>query len=191
MVIKFPNWYEHFQVPGYDLDQEPRIFDSIYTGTETRDPETSTRTSAYESYQFSVTSRTSPGTYGGGWVDTSNVRYVDPTPSSYGTRCWPRLRKSCSSIGRPCCNPSQPATAPTGKALHTSFDYNQMLQSYRYNAPAELTDPTIARVAGYSLEQVDPFLGQLGNPIGIPLQTVSIHRRGFPAQLFRDDRHSD
>ena len=30
-----------------------------------------------------------------------------------------------------------------------------------------LTNPIIARVAGYSLEQVDAFLGKLGNPIGI------------------------
>jgi len=38
MVIKFPNWYEHFQGSGYDLKREPAIFDGIYTGTETRDP---------------------------------------------------------------------------------------------------------------------------------------------------------
>jgi hypothetical protein len=38
IIIKFPNWYEHFQANGYDLEQEPKIFDGIYTGTETRDP---------------------------------------------------------------------------------------------------------------------------------------------------------
>jgi hypothetical protein len=38
VTIKFPNWYEHFQGNGYDLDQQPRIFDAIYAGTETRDP---------------------------------------------------------------------------------------------------------------------------------------------------------
>jgi len=38
VVIKYPNWYEHFQGLGYDLDQQPRLFDGIYTGTETRDP---------------------------------------------------------------------------------------------------------------------------------------------------------
>jgi hypothetical protein len=30
MVIKFPNWYEHFQGSGYDLDKEPKLFDGIY-----------------------------------------------------------------------------------------------------------------------------------------------------------------
>ncbi len=39
MIIKYPNWYEHFQGLGYDLDKEAQMFDAIYTGTETRDPE--------------------------------------------------------------------------------------------------------------------------------------------------------
>src|ERR1035437_6188593 len=38
MVIKYPNWYEHFQYSGYNLEDEPKIFDGVYTGTETRDP---------------------------------------------------------------------------------------------------------------------------------------------------------
>jgi hypothetical protein len=37
MIIKFPNWYEYYQYSGYNLKDEPEIFDAIYTGTETRD----------------------------------------------------------------------------------------------------------------------------------------------------------
>lgn len=37
MVIKFPNWYEHYQFTGYNLKDEPGIFDAVYTGTETRE----------------------------------------------------------------------------------------------------------------------------------------------------------
>jgi hypothetical protein len=33
--------------------------------------------------------------------------------------------------------------------------------------PTNVSPPTTARVAGYALEQVDAFLGRLGNPIGI------------------------
>src|SRR6478609_8898528 len=32
MIIKYPNWYEHFQGLGYDLDVEAKKFDYIYTG---------------------------------------------------------------------------------------------------------------------------------------------------------------
>src|SRR5208282_960517 len=57
--------------------------------------------------------------------------------------------------------------------LHTSFDFDQMLA---YRDPARSTAPTLARVAGYSLDQVDPIVGQLGKPIGIqsykPYQSV-------------------
>ena len=53
IIIKFPNWYEHFQANGFDLDQEPKIFDGIYTGTETRDPVTTDQhLQQYESYQI-------------------------------------------------------------------------------------------------------------------------------------------
>ena len=38
MIIKYPNWYEHFQGLGYDLEKQAQWFDGIYTGTETRDP---------------------------------------------------------------------------------------------------------------------------------------------------------
>ncbi len=43
--------------------------------------------------------------------------------------------------------------------LPTSFNFSEMTNG--------ITAPTWARVAGYSLEQADKFLGQLGNPIGI------------------------
>jgi hypothetical protein len=29
VVIKFPNWYEHFQALGFDLATEPLLFDVI------------------------------------------------------------------------------------------------------------------------------------------------------------------
>jgi len=37
IIIKYPNWYESFQGLGYDLAVQPKLFDAIYTGTETRD----------------------------------------------------------------------------------------------------------------------------------------------------------
>ena len=37
VVIKYPNWYEHFQGLGFNLETQPKYFDGIYTGTETRD----------------------------------------------------------------------------------------------------------------------------------------------------------
>jgi hypothetical protein len=99
-------------------------------------------------------------------VDTFSIHYID----RYAEQLWDTVFAKApemmlfewSGMLR-----SIPAGARTNwENLHTSFDYNQMLQAWSSNAPAG-SEPTIARVAGYSLEQADSFLGQLGRPIGI------------------------
>ncbi len=86
IIIKFPNWYEHFQANGYDLDQEPKLFDGIYTGTETRDPvDTDQHLQQYESYQIvRYFDNISPRRNGGGWVDIYDTRYLD----RYAEQLW-------------------------------------------------------------------------------------------------------
>jgi hypothetical protein len=164
MIVKFPNWYEDFQGLGYDLDKEPKIFDGIYTGTETRDPDvTDQNLQQYESYGiFRYLENIAPGRNGGGWVDTYGIRYVD----RYAEQLWDTLFAKApqitlfewNSLGAPV-----RAGARTNWAgLHTSFDYDAMIQSCPTNVK-----PSMARAAGYSLEQVDAFLGRLGNPVGI------------------------
>lgn len=39
VIVKFPQWFEDFNETGYDLVKDTELFDSIYTGTETRNPE--------------------------------------------------------------------------------------------------------------------------------------------------------
>ncbi len=161
LVIKFPNWYEHFQGLGYDLDREPKLFDGIYTGTETRDPViTDQHLQQYESYEvFRYFENIAPGRNGGGWVDTYSLRYLD----RYAEQLWDTMFAKApqimlfewSALGRPII----PGDRAAWENLPTSFNYEQMLHSH--------PDPTLATVAAYSLEQVDSFLGKLGNPIGI------------------------
>ena len=169
MVIKFPNWYEHFQGLGYDLDKEPKIFDGIYTGTETRDPEiTDQNLQQYESYLiFRYFENIKPGGNGGGWVDTFSVRYVD----RYAEQLWDTMFAKAPEImlfnWAAMLQPVRAGNRTNWAALHTSFDLNGMLQSWRAIAPAGVSNPSMARVAGYSLEQADAIVGKLGRPIGI------------------------
>ncbi len=169
LVIKFPNWYEHFQASGYDLDKESKLFDGIYTGTETRDPVmTDQLLQQYESYEIiRYFDNIAPGRNGGGWVDTYSIRYMD----RYAEQLWDTMFAKAPQImlfeWSAMTRPMPPGERDEWKNLRTSFDYDQMLASFKSNNPAQLDGPTIARVAGYSLEQVDPFLGKLGNPIGI------------------------
>ena len=168
LVVKFPNWYEHFQGLVYDLDKEPKLFDGIYTGTETRDPEiTDQNLQQYESYQIiRYFDNIAPGRNGGGWVDTYSIRYID----RYAEQLWDTVFAKAPEMmlfeWSAMLRPIQAGTRASWENLHTSFDYNQMLSAWSSNNPAG-SEPTIAQVAGYSLEQADSFLGNLGNPIGI------------------------
>jgi hypothetical protein len=40
LILKFPQWYDLFQLYGYDPLRMPEHFDQIWVGTEVRDPET-------------------------------------------------------------------------------------------------------------------------------------------------------
>jgi hypothetical protein len=164
MIIKFPNWYEHFQGLGFDLDKEPKIFDGIYTGTETRDPVmTDQNLQQYESYQIMrYFDNIAPGRNGGGWVDTYSIRSVDRYAEQLWDTMFAKARQMTLFEWTAMLRPAREGDRTNWAQLHTSFDFDAMLKSYPANVP-----PGTARVAGYSLEQVDAFLGQLGNPIGI------------------------
>lgn len=169
MVIKFPNWYEHFQGLGYDLEKEPRLFDGIYTGTETRDAElTDQNLQSYESYLIvRYFENIAPGRNGGGWVDTFSVRTVD----RYVEQLWDTVFAKAPEMMLFNWAALTQNIRPGNRAwqnLHTSFDYQQMLDSFHSNTPAGApAEPTMARVAGCALEQADSVLGRLGRPIGI------------------------
>jgi len=171
MIIKYPNWYEHFQGLGYDLDQEAHAFDYIYTGTETRDPYiTDQLLQQYESYQiFRYFSNIRPdGGNLGGWVDVYSTRYVD----RYAEELWDTLLAKSPEITlfnwAPMSEtrPLQPGNRDAWKNLPTSFNWDEMLKTYR---PAEGDKAPVGwgRAAGYSLETIDRDLGALGKPIGI------------------------
>ena len=168
LVIKFPNWYEHFQGLGYDLEKEPKLFDGIYTGTETRDPEiTDQNLQQSESYQIvRYFENIAPGRNGGGWVDTYSTRYVD----RYAEQLWDTAFAKAREVTLFEWAGLLRAIAVGDRApwadLTTSFDYKQMMTAWSSNSPAG-EHPTWARVAGCALEQADAVLSQLGKPIGI------------------------
>jgi hypothetical protein len=196
LAIKFPNWYEHFQGSGYDLDREPKLFDGIYTGTETRDPViTDQHLQQYESYLIiRYFENIAPGRNGGGWVDTYSLRYMDRYAEQLWDTMFAKAREMMLFEWSAMSRPIQPGEREPWQDLHTSFDFNRLLRAYTNSAPAAQPEPTLARVAGQALEQVDSFLGKLGNPVGIasykPFQSTGedfLHNYlgmiGFPIDL--------
>ncbi|MGN6376231.1 MAG: hypothetical protein ACTHMG_11850 [Sphingomonas sp.] len=168
MIIKYPNWYEHFQGLGYDLDQEAQAFDGIYTGTETRDPTlTDQLLQEYESYEIiRYYDNIRRGGNGGGWVDTYSTRSVD----RYAEQLWDTLFAKAPQImlfnwsAVASTLPAEAGTRPWA-AYQTSFDWNAIARQWR--ADHDEQAPGWGRAAGAALETIDPVLGALGNPIGI------------------------
>jgi len=167
IIIKFPNWYEHFQGNGYDLDVEPKIYDGIYTGTETRDPVTTDQhLQQYESYEIiRYFDNIKPGGNGGGWVDIYGTRYVD----RYAEQLWDTMLAKTPEIMLfnygDLILPAKPGNRDAWSALHTSFDYAEMEKLHTASgAPGQAN---MATVASYSLSGVNTVVGKLGNPIGL------------------------
>jgi hypothetical protein len=161
MVIKFPNWYEHFQGAGFDLEHGPKIFDGIYTGTETRDPVmTDQHLQQYESYEIiRYFENIAPGRNGGGWVDTFSIGYLDRYAEQVWDTMFAKAREFTVFEWSAMTRPFEIGDRAAWEKLPTSFNFSEMTNG--------ISAPTWARVAGYSLEQVDKYLGQLGQPIGI------------------------
>jgi hypothetical protein len=168
VVIKYPNWYEHFQGLGFNLDAEPRMFDGIYTGTETRDPVfTDQHLQQYESYLIiRYFNNIAPGRNGGGWVDPGAAFYLD----RYAEQFWLTLFAKTPEITmfdyRQLQSPIRFAQRGTWQGSQTSFDFDAMMKPYLIDGKT-VHPSTIARAAGVTFEQVDQFLGLLGNPVGV------------------------
>ncbi|MVB12397.1 hypothetical protein CAFE_31330 [Caprobacter fermentans] len=136
MVIKFPNWYDHFADCGYDLVGEPQVFDGVYTGTETRSPAwTQQHLPKYLSYfHLRRMERLVPGRNGGGWFDpyesTGNL-------TEYADQGYLTLYAGAKEVTLFC----------LGTLLEASYSLS-------------------ASVAGQVFEETDALLDGLGEPIG-------------------------
>lgn len=169
VVIKYPNWYEHFQGLGFNLETEPKMFDGIYTGTETRDPDApGQHLQQYLGYQiFRYFENIKPGGNGGGWVDTGGMSYMD----RYAEQLWLTLFAKAPEITLFDFRQLQRTIRTTDRAAwqdqQSSFSFDEMMKPVIQKDGKQVVPTTIARAAGYTFEIVDRFLGALGKPVGI------------------------
>lgn len=168
VVIKYPNWYEHFQGLGFNLEAQPALFHGLYTGTETRDPSGNQHLQAYLGYLiFRYFENLKPGGNGGGWVDTGGLRYMD----RYAEQLWITMFAKAPEITlfdiRQLQYPIRENLRAAWQGQGTSFDFDEMMQPIKTASETEVKPTTLARAAGISLEKVDNFLQHLGNPVGV------------------------
>lgn len=104
IIIKYPNWRESFQETGYNPGEQRKIFDSIYTGTETRHgAQQDQHLPRYLSYSLMrYFENVAPGRNGGGWFDPFECDRIDTyleqayltafsKPKEIMMFCWPAL----------------------------------------------------------------------------------------------------
>ncbi len=170
LIVKYPNWYEHFQGLGFNLEVEPALFDKIYTGTETRDPVMGNQhLQPYHGYSiFRYFDALKPGGNAGGWVDPSGMRTLD----RYAEQLWLSLFAGAPEVTlfdfrqlqRPI---KETDRAPWQGERGTSFDFDAMVAPVRQADGALPSDATIALVAASAFELADQVVGQLGSPLGV------------------------
>ena len=74
-IIKYPAWYKSYHETGYNPGKQKEIFDSFYTGTETRDPiYNAQHMQRYHSYAIMRwMENANPGKNQGGWIDAGQA----------------------------------------------------------------------------------------------------------------------
>jgi hypothetical protein len=167
VIIKYPNWYDHFQGLGFDLEHGPQLFDGVWSGTETRNPDGAQHLQNYLSYNIiTYLDNLRPGYNGGGWVDSGGSHMG---MDRYAEQLWLTMFAKAPEIALfdyrqligVTLRPEIHRTPWQGEGA--SFDYDAMLASRaKSGVPA-----TIAQVAGWTFEKIDPFVHKLGKPVGV------------------------
>jgi hypothetical protein len=145
VTIKYPNWYDHFQNLGFNLETEPKVFDKIYTGTETRDPVNSNQ-HLQEYHGYSIVryfENIKPGGNAGGWVD----HYGREPRDRFAEQIWLTLFAKAPEI--------------------TFFNIGSIYSPAKGPDGKSVPDSEAARIGGEVFAQVDKFIGELGKPVGL------------------------
>lgn len=180
VIIKYPNWYDHFQGLGFNLEQGPQIFDGIWTGTETRDPGSAQHLQNYLSYNIiRYFENLAPGRNGGGWVDQGGLQMsMDRYAEQLHLTALAKAREvalfayhQLLGVGL------SPQYRAPWQDQQTSWNYDAMVAPFTDAKGRTVKPTTMARIADVVLHQTDQLTRQLGNPVGIK-SYKRFHSRG-------------
>ena len=169
VIIKYPNWYDHFQGLGFNLEHGPNIFDGVWTGTETRNPAGNQHLQNYLSYNIMrYFENISGGRNGGGWVDSGGItmsmdRYAEQLFLTAIAKGRDVMLFAYNQLLDVKLNPR--FRAPW-QDMETSWSYDEMTAPFKKDGKT-VTPTTMARIADVVLRKTDELTGKLGNPVGI------------------------
>ena len=145
LIFKPPNWYEQYQFSGYNLESQPKVFDEIRAGTETRDPENTVQhLQPYQSYGIMrYFEHIKPGNFGGGWVDVGQRQTLNRYTEQLENTLFAKPRA----------------------IIHWS--YGSLVETIQDADGKTKMLSLIAEAAGNTFDKLDAFLGKLGEPYGV------------------------
>lgn len=170
VIIKYPNWYDHFHGLGFNLEEEPIYFDGLWTGTETRDPASAQHLQNYLSYNVvRYFDNIAPGKNGGGWVDAGGInmsmdRYAEQLHLTILSKTPEIILWNYMQLAEVTITPGMRGRWQS--AGGNSFRYDEMVKPFTKNGKT-ITPTTMARFAHVTLHETDKLIGKLGNPIGL------------------------
>lgn len=171
VIIKYPNWYDHFHGLGFNLEEEPLYFDGLWTGTETRDPASAQHLQNYLSYNIiRYFDNIAPGKNGGGWVDAGGInmsmdRYAEQLHLTMLAKTPEIILWNYMQLNDVKISPEMMRRKWQDDGGN-SFRYDEMVAPFTKNGKT-ITPTTMARFASVTLHQTDQLVSKLGNPIGI------------------------
>ena len=169
VIIKYPNWYDHFQGLGFNLEDGPRLFDGIWTGTETRDPASAQHLQNYLSYNIiRYFENLRPGYNGGGWVDAGGIqmsmdRYAEQLHLTAIAKARDVMLFAYHQLMDVALRDEMRAP---WQGSGTSWNYDEMRAPFKKDGKT-VTPTTMARIADITLRKADELVGKLGKPVGI------------------------
>ena len=170
VIIKYPNWYDHFQGLGFNLEEGPQLFDGVWTGTETRDPAGNQHLQNHLSYNIiRYFDNLRPGYNGGGWVDVGGLnmgmdRYAEQLHLTMLAKAPEIILFAYHQLLDVKLSPKY---RTPWQGMGTSFNYDEVTAPIRLEDGSLVEPTTMARIAGVVLKQTDKLIHKLGNPVGI------------------------
>ena len=171
VIIKYPNWYDHFHGLGFNLEEEPLYFDGLWTGTETRDPASAQHLQNYLSYNVvRYFDNIALGKNGGGWVDAGGInmsmdRYAEQLHLTMLSKTPEIILWNYMQLNDVKIMPEM-MRKPWQDLGGNSFRYDEMVAPFKKDGKT-ITPTTMARFASVTLRETDRLIGKLGNPVGL------------------------
>ncbi len=169
VMIKYPNWYEHFQGSGFNLRDQPPLYDGIYTGNETRDAYFSSQhLQSYQSYLiFRYYENIKPGGNRGGWVDSFGATSIE----RYAQQIWLTLFAKAEEITlfdyHSMQRPIQATQRGDWQSEKSSFNFDE-IKGDSLNEHADFGEEhSMMAIVPHVFRHVAPVLQELGQPIGL------------------------